>query len=205
MTSSEDTADQAAPPATHAHSDLSAAIHKLNQSSEHKIALENRFRDGHIEASLPRTRARGVCVADGLSPRVTGADVAKVADEARRALAPALRLLHVALESAQGLQQERGAGSPTIDLAHAITRFEDSARAIEWRFTRGGGVAAILPRSGTEAVLARNMADREPRMHDVALIAHEARLALKPALALLDAALGALAQLDEHAAEEDSA
>jgi hypothetical protein len=182
---------------------LRGAIEALNRACDTKIALETRHRDDHVTASLPRVHAHEVTVANGMTLKVSAADAAHVADEARAALAPALRLLHVALACAGTLEQQRGAVSPPVDLTHAISRFNDSAHPIEMRFSRSGRVAAVLPRSGDkEAVLARSMGDTRVRMHDVALIAHEARLALKPAFALLDAALAAMAELDLHAAPE---
>jgi hypothetical protein len=76
-------------------------------------------------------------------------------------------------------------------LIRAIEVYNETAsRKIELKPTRDGRVTAVLPHLGKEAVVQGNMTHtREVTAHDVALVCREARLAMAPALALLDAAL----------------
>ena len=57
--------------------------------------------------------------------------------------------------------------------------------------TRDGRMVARLPRVGAQVMIERSQfnKDAKPTVHDFALICQEARLAMGPALGLLDAAL----------------
>ena len=59
--------------------------------------------------------------------------------------------------------------------------------------TRDGRVVARLPRVGAEAIIEKSQFNKDvkPTAHDFALICQEARLAMEPAIDLLDAALKA--------------
>ena len=76
-------------------------------------------------------------------------------------------------------------------LTEAIELYNQTAtRKIELKTTRDGRVTAILPHLGKEAVVHGSITHtREVTAHDIALVCQEARLAMAPALALLDAAL----------------
>jgi hypothetical protein len=76
-------------------------------------------------------------------------------------------------------------------LTEAIELYNKTAhRKIELKPTRDGRVTAVLPHLGKEAVVQGNMTHtREVTAQDVALVCREARLAMAPALALLDSAL----------------
>jgi hypothetical protein len=76
-------------------------------------------------------------------------------------------------------------------LIQAIEAYNETAsRKIELKPTRDGRVTAILPHLGKEALGQGNITHtREVTADDIALVCREARLAMGPALALLDAAL----------------
>ena len=78
-------------------------------------------------------------------------------------------------------------------LVQAIETYnETAAQKIELKPVRDGKVTAILPLSGKEAVVQGNITHtREVTAADIALVCREARLAMAPALTLLDAALAA--------------
>jgi hypothetical protein len=85
--------------------DLLDAIRRFNESSEPKIELMPR-RDGRVMAVLPRT-GREILASPSMfkeDVRVTAADVAALAEEARRAMAPGLDLLDSALATLGGLE-----------------------------------------------------------------------------------------------------
>lgn len=76
-------------------------------------------------------------------------------------------------------------------LVQAIETYNKTAsHKIELKNFRDGRVAAVLPLLGKEATVQGNITHRrEVNAEDVALVCREARLAMAPALALLDAAL----------------
>jgi hypothetical protein len=92
--------------------DLVEAIRRFNESTESKIELLPR-RDGRMAAALPRT-GREILVAPSMfkdDVRVTAADVAGLAEEARRAMAPGLDLLDAALAGFHELEMKSSSGS----------------------------------------------------------------------------------------------
>ena len=76
-------------------------------------------------------------------------------------------------------------------LTDAIEEYNKTAhRKIELKPTRDGRVTAVLPHLGKEAIVQGNITHtREVTAHDLALVCREARAAMTPAFALLDAAL----------------
>ena len=89
-----------------------------------------------------------------------------------------------------------------MDLTAAIEAFNASNEPrIELLTTRDGRVVATLPRVGREIIVQGSTAGTAATVsaQDVALLCEEARRASAPGLALLDAALGALQEIDAPA------
>ncbi|HEX5727636.1 MAG TPA: hypothetical protein VFX98_19345 [Longimicrobiaceae bacterium] len=87
-----------------------------------------------------------------------------------------------------------------MNLTSAIETFNESSQPqIELRPGRDGRVTASLPRVGREILVEGSQFKEEVKVtaSDVAWLAEEARRASAPGLALLEAALGALGELDE--------
>ena len=167
---------------------LIEAIEALNASQQHEIAINPFHRDGHVTAAFPGSSNMEIVVGDGIGPpTVTSVGVAVVAAHARTALVPALALLDVALARIEQLEpaKDRRDDGERISLQAALHAFNDAQQEI---------VLSPHPRSGQQAVV--ETFDGEIGVRALALVAGEARLVLAPALALLDAALGVLAQLD---------
>jgi hypothetical protein len=90
--------------------DLLDAIRRFNESSEPKIQLMP-LRDGRVRAALPRT-GREILASPSMfkeDVRVTAADVAALAEEARRAMVPGLDLLQSALATLGDLEAAKAA------------------------------------------------------------------------------------------------
>ncbi|MGH3993180.1 MAG: hypothetical protein ACRDSN_12050 [Pseudonocardiaceae bacterium] len=86
-----------------------------------------------------------------------------------------------------------------MDLTAAIEAFNGGDhQKIELKPTRDGRVGAVLPRVGREVLVVGSQFNDDVKVtaEDLAYLALEARRALAPAQALLDAALEALASLD---------
>ena len=176
---------------------LIEAIEALNASQQHEIAINPFHRDGHVTAAFPGSSNMEIVVGDGIGPpTVTSVGVAVVAAHARTALVPALALLDVALARIEQLEpaKDRRDDGERISLQAALHAFNDAQQEIVLSPHRSGQVVGTLPRSGQQAVV--ETFDGEIGVRALALVAGEARLVLAPALALLDAALGVLAQLD---------
>jgi hypothetical protein len=82
----------------------------------------------------------------------------------------------------------------------AIQAYNKTAQQkIELRPTRDGRVGALLPLQNREVLVQGSMFKEDVRVGplDIAFVAAEARLAMAPALALLDAALEAAGGLEQ--------
>jgi len=85
-----------------------------------------------------------------------------------------------------------------MDLETAIEAFNESSQPqIPLQPTRDGRVTAMLPRVGREIIIRGSITGTvEATAEDVAWLCEEARRAFAPGMALLEAALGALTELD---------
>ena len=87
-----------------------------------------------------------------------------------------------------------------MQLTEAINAFNESTeQKIEVGATRDGRMTAELPRVGREILIqdATFTENVKVTAADIAWLCEEARRAAAPGLALLEAALGALAELDQ--------
>jgi hypothetical protein len=87
-----------------------------------------------------------------------------------------------------------------MSLVSLVEEFNQAgASRIDLKPTRGGSVGAVLPRVGREVLIEDSdfKADVRVTPRDLAAVCQEVRLALAPGLALLDAALEALARVNE--------
>ena len=91
-----------------------------------------------------------------------------------------------------------------MDLTAAIAAFNESSQPpIEMQTKRDGRVNAVLPRVGREILVTGSPFNKDVQVkaQDVALLCEEARRAIAPGMALLEAALGALNGPQDGAAE----
>jgi hypothetical protein len=87
--------------------DLKAAIDAFNESSEPKIALLT-ARDGRVVATLPRVGQEIIVEGSPFNKdvKVTAEGMALLCEEARRAFAPGMELLQVALAALRERERE---------------------------------------------------------------------------------------------------
>lgn len=86
-----------------------------------------------------------------------------------------------------------------MDLTPAIEAFNEASQPqIERHPTRDGRVTAVLPRVGREILVKGSQFDEDVKVtaEDIAWLCEEARLAFAPGMALLEAGIGALHDLD---------
>lgn len=85
-----------------------------------------------------------------------------------------------------------------MDLETAIEAFNESSQPqIDRQATRDGRVTAVLPRVGREVIVRGSITGTvEVKAEDVAWLCEEARRAFAPGMALLEATLGVLSELD---------
>ncbi len=88
-----------------------------------------------------------------------------------------------------------------MDLTAAIEAFNESSQPqIDFHHTRDGRAIAILPRVGREIIVQDSTVGTGGQVtaEDIAWLCEEARRAFAPGMALLEAGLGALGDLDRE-------
>lgn len=86
-----------------------------------------------------------------------------------------------------------------MDLTAAIDAFNESSQPrIDYQFTRDGRVTATLPRVGREIIVRDSTFSEDAKVtaEDIAWLCEEARRGFAPGMALLEAGLGVLGDLD---------
>jgi hypothetical protein len=86
-----------------------------------------------------------------------------------------------------------------MDLTAAIEAFNETTQPqIELQPTRDGRITAVLPRVGREILVEGSQFNEDVKVtaEDIAWLCEEARRAFAPGMALLEAGIGALHDLD---------